>query len=103
MQKERKQAAGQRALLAGTETVADKELNGTIRQREIRRDDMAERAPLKQRFLTGEKEHARLLVALAARAAAETAAVGQKRREIGKAGACRQNGGIQRQPSSPCF
>ena len=47
MQKERKQAAGQRALLAGTETIADKEMNGTIRQREIRRDDMAERAPLK--------------------------------------------------------
>lgn len=87
MQEERKQAAGQRALLADAETVADKEMNGTIRQREIRRDDMAERAPLKQRFLTGEKEHARLLVALAARAAAETAAVGQKRREIGKAGA----------------
>lgn len=103
MQKERKQAAGQRALLAGTETITDKEMNGTIRQREIRRDDTAERAPLKQRFLTGKKEHARLLVALAARAAAETAAVGQKRREIGKAGACRQNGGIQRQPSSPCF
>ena len=103
MQKERKQAAGQRALLAGTETITDKEMNGTIRQREIRRDDPAERAPLKQRFLTGKKEHARLLVALAARAAAETAAVGQKRREIGKAGACRQNGGIQRQPSSPCF
>ena len=103
MQKERKQAAGQRALLAGTETITDKEMNGTIRQREIRRDDTAERAPLKQRFLTGKKEHARLLVALAARAAAETTAVGQKRREIGKAGACRQNGGIQRQPSSPCF
>ena len=103
MQKERKQAAGQRALLAGTETIADKEMNGTIRQREIRRDDTAERAPLKQRFLTGEKEHARPLVALAARAAAETAAVGQKRREIGKAGACRQNGGIQRQSSPPCF
>ena len=103
MQKERKQAAGQRALLAGTETITDKEMNGTIRQREICRDDTAERAPLKQRFLTGKKEHARLLVALAARAAAETAAVGQKRREIGKAGACRQNGGIQRQPSSPCF
>ena len=103
MQKERKQAAGQRALRAGTETITDKEMNGTIRQREIRRDDTAERAPFKQRFLTGEKEHARLLVALAARAAAETAAVGQKRREIGKAGACRQNGGIQRQPSSPCF
>lgn len=103
MQKERKQAAGQRALLAGTETITDKEMNGTIRQREIRRDDTAERAPLKQRFLTGKKEHARLLVALAARAAAETAAVGQKRREIGKAGARCQNGGIQRQPSSPCF
>ena len=103
MQKEWKKAAGQRALLAGTETITDKEMNGTIRQREIRRDDTAERAPLKQRFLTGKKEHARLLVALAARAAAETAAVGQKRREIGKAGACRQNGGIQRQPSSPCF
>ena len=87
MQKERKQAAGQRALLAGTETIADKEMNGTIRQREIRRDDTAERAPLKQRFLTGEKERARLLVALAARAGAETAAVGQKRREIGKASA----------------
>ena len=103
MQKERKQAAGQRALLADAETVADEEMNGTTRQREIRRDDTAERAPLKQRFLTGKKEHARLFVALAARAAAETAAVGQKRREIGKAGACRQNGGIQRQPSSPCF
>ena len=103
MQEERKQAAGQRALLAGTETITDKEMNGTIRQREIRRDDTAECAPLNQRFLTGEKEHARLLVALAARAAAETAAVGQTRREIGKAGACRQNGGIQRQPSSPCF
>ena len=76
MQKERKQAAGQRALLAGTETITDKEMNGTIRQREIRREDTAERAPLKQRFLTGKKEHARLLVALAARAAAETAAVG---------------------------
>ena len=87
MQKERKQAAGQRALLAGTETITDKEMNGTIRQREIRRDDTAERAPLKQRFLTGKKEHARLLVALAACVAAETAAVGQKRREIGKAGA----------------
>ena len=47
MQKEWKKAAGQRALLAGTETIADKEMNGTIRQREIRRDDMAERAPLK--------------------------------------------------------
>ena len=68
MQKERKQAAGQRALLAGTETITDKEMNGTIRQREIRQDDMAERAPLKQRFLTGEKEHACLLVALWARA-----------------------------------
>ena len=76
MQEERKQAAGQRALLAGTETITDKEMNGTIRQREIRRDDMAERAYLKQRFLTGKKEHARLFVALAARAAAETAAVG---------------------------
>ena len=76
MQEERKQAAGQRALLAGTETIADKEMNGTIRQREIRRDDMAERASLKQCVLTGKKEHARLFVALAARAAAETAAVG---------------------------
>ena len=76
MQEERTQAAGQRALLAGTETIADKEMNGTIRQREIRRDDMAERASLKQCFLTGKKEHARLFVALAARAAAETAAVG---------------------------
>ena len=76
MQEERTQAAGQRALLADAETIADKEMNGTIRQREIRRDDMAERATLKQRFLTGEKEHARLLVALAARAAAEAAAVG---------------------------
>ena len=103
MQKERKQAAGQRALLAGAETITDKEMNGMIRQREICRDDTAERAPLKQRFLTGKKEHARLLVALAARAAAETTAVGQKRREIGKAGARCQNGGIQRQPSSPCF
>ncbi len=103
MQEKRKQAAGQRAVFAAARAVADKEMRRAARQLEMRGDDPAECARRKERFFAGKKEHARLLVALAARAAAETAAVGQKRREIGKAGARCQNGGIQRQPSSPCF
>ena len=93
MQEKRKQSAGQRAVFAAARAVADKEMRRAARQLEMRGDDPAECARRKERLIAGKKQHDCLLVALEACEAAESAALGQKGREIGKGGAGAENGG----------